>query len=319
VRFLEEFHFSTSFWAARRLTGPLLAILAAGLLSALLWTLLWAAFAAAAFAGDFHVYSCRTPAGVVAPVDGWSPSEHPTYDPTLNTCASGGGLVAAVDAGYTHTPNSENDKATWAFEAPKGETITEATLWRAGEARGGGDRESSYLFWLAGGTFSEQSEKVFDECTAGEGCLSQGNLGNPLAPENRLGVPGPALNGRNLSLNAHCGAPLGKACPTGEPAKITYDAMVELFAADIVLSQPAAPTVSAVGGGLAEEPSVAGASDVAFHASDSPSGLYEAVFTVDGAVASRAVLSENSGRCRNVGGASTDSRPSSTPAPARLN
>jgi len=103
-------------------------------------------------------------------------------------------------------------------------------------------------------------------------------------------------------VSTYCGAFVSEiACPTDEGSKITYAAKVELFAADIVLSQPAPPSVSAVGGGLAENPSVAGTSDIAFHASDSPSGLYEAIFTVDGTVAGRVILNEEGDRCRNVG------------------
>jgi hypothetical protein len=90
-------------------------------------------------------------------------------------------------------------------------------------------------------------------------------------------------------------------CPTNEGGKITYDAMVELFAADLVLSQSTAPTVSAIGGGLAEDPTVSGTSDVAFDASDSGSGVYEAIFQVDGQTVSHSVLDEDGGRCRDVG------------------
>src|SRR5476649_19128 len=50
-------------------------------------------------AGQYHVYSCRTPAGEAAPADGWSGSVAPggAYDDyTLNTCSQGGALVAAL-------------------------------------------------------------------------------------------------------------------------------------------------------------------------------------------------------------------------------
>jgi hypothetical protein len=80
--------------------------------------------------------------------------------------------------------------------------------------------------------------------------------------------------------------------------------MVELFAADLVLSQPTGPTVSAVGGGLAEDPTVSGTSDVAFHATDPGSGVYEAIVEVDGQVVDHEAIDEDGGRCRDVGGAS---------------
>jgi hypothetical protein len=46
---------------------------------------------------------------------------------------------------------------------------------------------------------------------------------------------------------------------------------------------------------------VAGTSDVAFTANDPGSGVYEALFSVDGQVVQSTVLNENGGRCRNVG------------------
>ena len=200
----------------RELKGAVAAGLAVGLATSLTLAVL----AVGAWAGEYHVYSCRTPAGQVAPTDGWSPSEHPGYDPTLNTCPSGGGLIAALDASYAHNPDSETDHATWAFKAPEGETIAAATLWRAGDLAGGGDREASYLFWLSGGAALGANVRVFDECIAGEGCVSEGNLVSPLAPENRVVTPSRALNTQYLALSTYCGSPLKKMdCPAGTGAR----------------------------------------------------------------------------------------------------
>ena len=126
------------------------------------------------------------------------------------------------------------------------------------------------------------------------------------------------LNGPYLSLTAYCGSEYIKSCPTNKGGKITYDAEVELFAADITLSQSTGPTVSAVSGGLAEYPTVSGTSDVAFHATDPGSGVYEAIVEVDGQVAEHEVIDEDSGRCHDVGG-TTDGLPAflyTQPCPA---
>ena len=281
-----------------------------------------AVLAAAAHAGEYHVYSCRTPAGLVAPTDGWSSPEHSPVDPTSNTCEAGGGLIAAVDAGDEHVSDSENDKATWAFKAPEGEVIAEATLWRAGNRPGGGNEEASYLFWLWGVTPLGANAKDFDECAtkAKENCVSQGSLAEPYAAENRVVVPAYALNSSYLGLSAYCGSIIIAPCATNAGGKITYDAIIELFAADLVLSQSTPPTVSAVSGGLAEDPSVQGTADVAFHAADSGSGVYEALIQVDGKLVSHTVLNEDGGRCRNVGG-TTDGLPAflyTQPCPAAV-
>lgn len=288
--------------------------LAAGLATALALAVL----AGGAWAVEYHVYSCRTPSGQVAPTDGWSPSEHPSYDPTLNTCPSGGGLIAALDAGDAHLSDTENDEATWSFKAPEGSVITEATLWRAGENLGGGTTEASYLFWLAASPATGPNTHIFDKCIASNGCPGQGNLAYPFAPENRVIVHSNELNGPYLSMSAYCGSEFIKSCPTNEGGKITYDAEVELFAADITLSQSTGPTVSAVSGGLDEDPTVSGTSDVAFHASDPGSGVYEAIVEADGQAIAHEVIDEDGGRCHNVGG-TTDGLPAflyTQPCPA---
>ncbi len=298
----------------RELKGAVAAGLAVGLATGFALVVL----AGDAWAGEYHVYSCRTPAGQVAPTDGWSPSEHPSFDPTLNTCESGGGLIAALDAGYAHLSDTENDEATWAFKAPGGDVITKATLWRAGETPGGGTTEASYLFWLAADPAIGPTTHIFDECIASQGCTGEGSLAYPFAPENRVIVSSTELNGPYLSLSAYCGSDYIKPCPTNEGGKITYDAEVELFAADITLSQPTGPTVSAVSGDLTEDPTVSGTSDVAFHAADPGSGVYEAIIKVDGQVLAHEVINEDGGRCHNVGG-TTDGLPAflyTQPCPA---
>ncbi len=273
-----------------------------GLTSLALALLLLFIVVPAAWAGSYHVYSCRTPTGLMAPTDGWTPSEHPNYDPTVNTCESGGGLIAGLEATASHISDTENDQATWTFKAPEGEIITEATLWRAGDNPGGGTKEASYLFWLAGNSPTGPTNHIFDECIASTGCQGEGNFAYPLAPENRIVAKRNELSEPGLSLSATCGSPYIKPCPTNEGGKITYDAEIELFAADIVLSQPNGPTVSAVSGGLAEDPIVTGTSDISFHAADPGSGVYEAIVTVDGQLLEHKIVDEENGRCRSLGG-----------------
>ena len=69
----------------------------------------------------------------------------------------------------------------------------------------------------------------------------------------------------------------------------------------MTLEQSAGPTASNVTGELADAPTLHGTSDVTFTASDPGSGVYEALFSVDGQVVQSTVLNENGGHCRNVG------------------
>ncbi len=263
------------------------------------------AFAApAARAGEYHVYSCRTPSGGVAPTEGWSEPAHSANDVTENTCEVGGGLIAGMDDGYAHSAHSATDKASWVFRAPIHEAVVSATLWRAGETEGGSNQHAYYAAYMESTTIMGEAE-AFDICTAWQPCSSEGDANEPLASVNRVVAPESVLPSTYIALDASCGsAILEYGCPEGKTDPGGYAATIELFAADLVLSQSEGPKVSAVGGSLAEAPTVSGTSDLAFQASDAGSGVYEVVFKVDGNVVSTVIPEEAGGRCRDVGGTS---------------
>jgi hypothetical protein len=250
-----------------------------------------------AHAGTYHVYSCRTPDGEAAPVDGWSGSVAPGGafdDYVLDTCAEGGALVAALGDQTIHEANV--DQSTWQFSPPTGLRIAAATLWRAATAQGGNAADSTYDAWVAGPTITAP----FDECIYTQGCPAKGDLGNPLSSVNQLVAPAPSLGG-SIYASAGCGGGGGRECPAAKGDPNNYAAALYLYAADLVLEQPEGPSASNVGGELASAPAVRGSSDLTFDASDAGSGVYEAVFSVDGQVVQRTVLDTNGGRCRDVG------------------
>lgn len=272
---------------------------------------------ARALAGEYDVYSCRTPSGESAPADGWSGSTRGTAAVAEDTCAQpGGALIAGLVADTKRTAGST--EAIWAFTAPEGETLAGARLWRAGDTEGGVDPDVSFQFWLAGPTVTEP----FDECTSLSGsCPSgRGTIGEPFSEANLVVEPS-ANWGPHLYARASCaGEPLFK-CPEGSGDSQGYAAVVYLYAADLTLEQSAPPSASDVSGELASAPTVGGTSDVAFTASDPGSGVYEAVFSVDGQVVQSTVVDEDGGRCRNVG-QTTDGLPAFLyvqPCPASVN
>jgi hypothetical protein len=274
----------------------------AAIAASLALVMLGASAPSSARAGQYHVYSCRTPAGESAPVDGWSGSKAGPYTYAVNTCAQpGGALLAALGNEPARTANT--DIATWAFQAPAGSTIAAATLWRAGDTDGGAAINATYQFWLAGPTPTQ----IFDECLNALGCPGRGNLAQPLSAENRVTVPAPNMGSR-LYVNASCGGVSEYKCPEAGADANGYAAAAYLYAADITLEQNGGPSASGVSGELASAPSVRGSSDVAFNATDPGAGLYEAVFNVDGRVVQSSVVDDNGGRCRDVG-QSGDGRP----------
>lgn len=257
---------------------------------------------AGAVAGGYHVYSCRTPSGAVAPTDGWAGSVAPggAYDDyAVDTCSSGGALIAALGDQTIHEAGF--DAVTWTFEPPKAETIAVATLWRAGDVHAAPEEYATYQFWLAG----SNEEFILDECLYTRGCLGRGTVGQPLAENNRL-ISTSKLS--NLDIRTSCGVDPGQECKKTPGDANGYAAAIYLYAADILLEQTAGPTATNVTGELATAPSVRGTSDVAFNATDPASGVYEAVFTIDGQVVQRTVVDDNNGRCRDAGGTS-DGRP----------
>jgi len=158
-----------------------------------------------ASAGEYHVYSCRTPSGEVAPTDGWTGSvpNEALYDYAEDSCAKGGALVAALGDQTTHPVAT--DRATWMFSAPAGDVIKEATLWRAGDADGVLLGGAAYHFWLAGPNDAEVPSDTFDECVTGYGCPPSGvgNPSQPLSRSNLLAVPAENLS-TNIYLNVSC-------------------------------------------------------------------------------------------------------------------
>jgi hypothetical protein len=244
-------------------------------------------------AGKYHVYSCRTPAGEAAPVDGWTGSTAGTGVHAENTCASGGSLLAGLSGDFARTANTSF--ATWALEVPSAEKLTAATLWRAGDTAGGEALYAIYAYWFAGP--SETS--VFAECVA-DSCLSQGNQSDPLASENKIEVPSEHI-GAHLYMRASCGGLAEYNCPTSSGDEHGYDSVVHLYAANLVLEQAEGPTVKEVTGPMTTESPLHGTTNVEFQATDPGAGVYQAIITVDGSVVQESVVNENSGHCHNVG------------------
>jgi len=247
-------------------------------------------------AGQYHVYSCRTPAGEPAPTDGWAKSSVGAYDNyEKNTCEQGGALIASLGDLTTHI--ADFDQATWTFTVPAGDTMAGATLWRSDDADGGEEPDAFYESWIAGPSQSE----IFNSCVYQFGCITGvGDTGQPLAQVNRVFVPHANL-GSHLYLTAACGGAPKVECPAGHGDANGYAAVIYLYGADVILEQSTGPSAGNVGGELASAPTVSGISDVTFDASDPGAGVWEVTLSVDGKVVQSVVPNENGGRCRNVG------------------
>ena len=258
--------------------------------------LLLGAWAPAAQAGRYHVYSCRTPAGAVAPVDGWSGSSSGPFIYYNNDCASGGALSAALDGSVSQPANSAI--ATWTYTAPPHATVAAATLWRYGTAATTGTNAAD-LFWLAT-PHEDYANDVFDQCVANS-CNAKGVPSPALSPSNLLYVPADKVQGATqLFANAACGGASGYSCPATSGA--SYGALVRIFAADFTLDTHVVPSVANAVGSMATSPTFTGPQDLSFDASDAGPGLYEVRIRVDGQLVDHMAVSDNGGRCVDAGG-----------------
>jgi hypothetical protein len=275
--------------------------------------------AGVAQAGEYHVYSCRMPDGQAAPTDGWSGSTSGVSGSTKDTCATDGALLAALSDGTTH--EVETDRATWTFNAPVEMMIATATLWRASNADGGWATNATYESWIAGPENKDVEADVIDQCVAEFGCQTGAGNANAGMSSSNLVTVLPEYLGTHLYMNVSCAGSPKFACPSGKGDSNGYAAALYLYAADLVLDQSSQPTVTNVEGELATATTLSGTADLALHAEDPGSGVYQAVFTVDGAETGRTVLDENHGRCHDVG-QTTDGLPAFLylqPCPSNLN
>jgi len=233
-------------------------------------------------------------------VDGWSGTLAPggAYDDyTVNSCGTGGALVAALGDQTAHL--AQTDRATWAFTAPTFARIASVSLARSGSTAGGSTGNATYQFWLS----SPKLSSAFDQCVASVGCKSEGVFEQPFSPGNYVGVPTEKL-GSQLLLSAGCGGaaePEPFECPAGQGDPNNYAAAIYLYAADLTLEQTAGPNVTNVGGELATASAIAGTTDLTFTATDPGAGVYEAEMSVDGTPVQTTVLDEAGGHCRDVG------------------
>jgi hypothetical protein len=255
-------------------------------------------------AGIYHVYSCRTPGGAPAPIDGWTAviAKESAYDTVAtNGCEGGKPLVAALGASTSHV--ADHDRASWVFTTPSFARLVDARLTRSGEVSSVVGR-GTYEIWLSTPTFAS----VVEECVASLGCT---HLGEPLSPDdsaNTVELSASRL-GQSLWLSASCGGISEEVeCAADPSGPSEYAAAMRLSAADLTLEQSKSPVVEAVEGDLATADPVAGAPDVRFTANDAGSGVYTAIVDIDGQQVSETVLDSNGGHCVNVG-ETTDGAP----------
>ena len=178
-------------------------------------------------------------------------------------------------------------QATWTFTAPADTHIVAARLYRSAEAN-----YRALAYWASPAN-EYTSSNAFDSCQ-GSSEKSACTLGNTKAsscepvscysPSDVLDVPAANLPSLQLSLSMRC----FYGCGGSET----------LHSADITLEQDFCPTGSATGGSLTTQPILQGVEDISISASDPGSGVFQAIFEIDGKVLAAQTIDTNGGSCQ---------------------
>jgi hypothetical protein len=296
--------------AAPRAAGPRIALA----LAALALTCV-ALPCGVASANEYHVFSCEDPyTGQGAPAADWS------YDQGTNgygdgagsSCSGGGGSISAwMDGGVTHG-FGEGGYAN--FNVPGAMTISAFTIWRY-EAVGPYEPFAAPATNIA---YNPGNVSVEGLCAQSLSCSSRGNPQDRLAAGNEVGAGG-LVGVTQISASAVCGGGPGTSyvCPTSD-AENGNSAEVDIYAADITLSDPTVPAVTNVSGPLVSGAALSGNTSIAFSASDPDGpGIYSGTITVDGQVRVSQIIDTNGGECQSLGGAGDGLRAFNEPQPCK--
>lgn len=263
--------------------------------------------------GMYRVWSCRTPSGQVAPADGWRSANQAPAAAVVSSCGSGGFLGLAVGTGTF----AQQGTLEW-WPAPGVEGIS-AELWRTATAsstqnvtstppgmsrvsvtRVGGEEITAHgIPGVADGTrITVNTGKTAESLQSFSlPATTRGTTHDLRAPANKL-VLDPLLTGYQqyyapIQLEAECAF-----WYQNYPCTTSYT----IWAADLRLRDPAAPTTSNVSGPLVDAlaPGAAaqsGVSGFTARAKDVGSGVLRTLIEVDGSVKAEAPASKVSATC----------------------
>ncbi|MBJ7329682.1 MAG: hypothetical protein JHC95_07290 [Solirubrobacteraceae bacterium] len=253
----------------------------------------------AAHGGVYRVYSCKTPAGAVAPTDGWSAFSVAPLTTPVNGCSGGGPLTLALNAS-THNP-AGHSLMTWRWDAPAGTSIASYRVWRTVTLTAVSEPNATPVAFVARPVNVLSGAYVPDGCRAApDGCFGLG--GSPgILPGNLLQEDlGAVGQVDRWHINVDCGGVDGYWCvprPTGQPM-----AVASVYAAEFSLRDADAPKVSNQTGRVLGASGVhSGLEQLSFTATDAASGMYRALLEVDGKVSKTTSLGANDGRCVDAG------------------
>jgi hypothetical protein len=274
--------------SARRLatlTAALTVLLAAGALP------VGALGASAAYAGQWIQVSCVNPDQSAAPSQGWTGSAGGgTGDGSNNStnCAPASPMFAELS---TTVAAPVGAGETLQYTPPAGSTLAGGNVDVSLYADGyGADASGTAVLYTP--TFAYDASNVFFQCAAELTACANGT-------SDFTGVLAlPAGRGGNLFLAAACGGIPGQYCNVGGSNGAW--ALVQLWWADLLLTNTSSPAASGFSGGLLS-PNAHGTADLAFTATDpNGPGVYTVTVQIDGNTVYAATPNTNQGLCAPV-------------------
>ena len=238
-----------------------------------------------AYAGEWMQVTCLNPDQSVAPFEGW-------WSFADGASASGGagcggfGLLSATQAAPVGT------EALLYYQPPSGSTLAGGTVDVTMSAYGSGVNATGTA--IAASPTEDDSDIIL-ECALGRGGCGNGAY----AYSGTLSLP--ANRGGEFYLWAGCDGVSGYSCDTGA-GPVGAWSEVQLWWADMLLSNDSLPSASGFGGGLLSGQKITGTASLTFTASDPAGpGVYTVSVLIDGTAVYSATPNANGGECVPVG------------------
>lgn len=310
---------------------------------------------ARASAGTYTVYSCQTPAGVLAPTDGWSPESYGGMDfgsTTVNNCGTQGAAgnlgvsSCAHDASVDQSGNCYVWRTGWQgvlhYRAAPDTAFTKLTVWRSAWVTHNRHESASTSYWAGWlGIGSPERSDAIDVCgyestvynpdaevTCHKGV---GRGGHAIAEPNRVSF-GSLDNAHDVYLVSACVGVDGSYpyCNPDGAVNLQDDSHergggvdYEVQSVQAELSDETAPTVQLPTGSLVDHFVLSGKQSVTYSATDTGSGLYRTLIDVKPANgqwknASEEIVDENGGKCNELNFRTDDDHEFGFTQPCRL-
>ncbi len=262
-----------------------------------------------AFAGDYTVYTCQTPAGTFTGNGGWtSDTSLPIagYDGGSSTPCASPGTAASIQFGGSGLLVSPDSWVSWDFAAPEDTSINSYDIQRGFN-----------LGWPVIARLANRSYllEIWHDDDVNAGLLDfkkPFQAGQTLVQQPPSEVAGDDVSWRSLHLRLSCWSLVGSLDCGPFPAQVT------ISRAAIGLTDTQAPQGFETGGELAGADPARGAADLSIHAADDGGGVYRVALRVDGDEVVRHVLDDPEGSCADVEPANDDAYEFATSQPCPL-